>query len=81
MCLNLVTNLPIYIRRPKDETYGKRREMRVENINFKLNLKTFLLLWYWISLLGLAALEVQTSLPFIFFMIPKIHHEIFWNRN
>ena len=61
----------MYIRRPKDETYGKRREMRVENINFKLNLKTFLLLWFWISLLGLAALEVQTFIPFISLLFLK----------
>ena len=41
---------------------------RVENINFKLNLDTFLLLWFWISLLGLAALDVQTFTSEILFL-------------
>ena len=35
-----------------------------------------MLLWIWISLLGLAALEVQSFIPFIFYCTLKIHHEM-----
>ena len=47
---------------------------------FKLNLKSFLLLWFWTTLLRLAALEVLILIPFIFFIIQKIHHDISWQK-
>ena len=44
---------------------------RCDKLNFKLNSKSFFLLWFWMTLLRLAALEVQTLIPFIFFLFPK----------
>ena len=41
---------------------------RGENIKLNLNLKSFLLLWICIPLLGLAALQVQILIQFIFLL-------------
>ena len=63
------------VRPTKNETYVFHLKRRVFDVNFKLNLESFLVLWFWISLLRLAALKVQTFIQFIFFCSLKIHHK------
>ena len=45
------------------------------DFNSELNLDTFLLWWFWISLIGLIALDVQSIISFIFFLFPQMRHD------
>ena len=45
------------------------------DIEIKLNLETFFILWFWISLLGSTSIEVQRFTSLIFFSFNKIHHK------
>ena len=64
----------IYIRNSKNETRLNFLNNWQSNFQTKQNLKPFLLLWFCIPLLGLVTPEVQTFVPFIFFLTLKIGH-------
>ena len=55
----------------KKKSRTGRTNWRHPDFNVKLNLKSFFVLWIWISLLGLASVEAQTFISFIFFLQAK----------